>query len=697
MVARMPSNDGLSRRVDALLDLLAAASLDTIDNSVLDREHARCTQEMKQTTQPELPHGPQAWDRHIDKMVRQLRDAVKDTPERTPPEESTDPYHYPNHQNQHQNQNTLTRYQQNSYRNNPQRHAQTRTPTQSYAPQTQPQPNIHPDDDDDRRQYLEREFSSTSYPKIGPGYSDSISVVSELTIPTVVPGRNVPDEEDYSRPPPSIGMTLEFCTKPSRSSSRDHYHSSASRATTNTTSTTMPTVDPNKPKARSKTASYSNAQSSRRPADVRPPPQHVTAPIDAAQRRRQSHQATMAHLGERPGGSGGSAGTASTSSLTRSYGTTTPYLTVPQIKNEMTVNDFPSLNESPNFFAQDDDDAEGNGRRSLLRKPDKYARAVPTASSRMLLSNQNSSKAKKPTKYGIMSGRRKSSTDQDEGITSTAATATAAIAASQGNKNIDLDGVLSTMGQDIDFIFRELTALEEDGMVPIKKMPEAGFSESNIGATAKIKNTLGSVEKYLRKDGTTGSTNGNTSTAGFQEVNGGWPSAIAAQKAKREKADPLLIDEDGFIISADPNDNPFGDPFAMQPMETSKQEFGFDADFFHSSLKDTKPKNTSRTKTSRRSSEVASSSTTKKKSSSSSKGSKSSSSKGPDKESRIDAVELATKKKIDMLRQLVAERVGEETRGGSKQSLDTKLDFVEAETMKQIARLRDRMGENKHM
>ena len=78
----------------------------------------------------------------------------------------------------------------------------------------------------------------------------------------------------------------------------------------------------------------------------------------------------------------------------------------------------------------------------------------------------------------------------------------------------------------------------------------------------------------------------------------------------------------------------------------------------------------------------------------SSKGGKSSS-KGPDKESRIDAVELATKKKIYMLRQLVAERAGEETRGGSKQVLDNKLDFVETETMKQIARLRDKMGESK--
>eukprot|EP00529_Nitzschia_sp_RCC80_P000035 CAMPEP_0113506208 /NCGR_PEP_ID=MMETSP0014_2-20120614/35777_1 /TAXON_ID=2857 /ORGANISM="Nitzschia sp." /LENGTH=553 /DNA_ID=CAMNT_0000401671 /DNA_START=284 /DNA_END=1945 /DNA_ORIENTATION=- /assembly_acc=CAM_ASM_000159 len=59
------------------------------------------------------------------------------------------------------------------------------------------------DDDDD------------NYPKIGPGYSDDISVVSDMTTPTVMTKQNVADEEQYAEvnggpgalPPAHIGMT----------------------------------------------------------------------------------------------------------------------------------------------------------------------------------------------------------------------------------------------------------------------------------------------------------------------------------------------------------------------------------------------------------------------------------------------------------------------------------------------------------
>jgi hypothetical protein len=66
------------------------------------------------------------------------------------------------------------------------------------------------------------------------------------------------------------------------------------------------------------------------------------------------------------------------------------------------------------------------------------------------------------------------------------------------------------------------------------------------------------------------------------------------------------------------------------------------------------------------------------------------------KESRIDAVEMATKKRIEMLRKLVEYRARTVTSSdsGSRDELQ-KLDFVEAETMKQIARLRDRLGESR--
>ena len=549
----MPAKDGLSRRVDALLDLLAAASMDTMDNQFLEREYSRCTMEMKKPTNPELPDSPQAWDKHIDKMIRQLRDAVRDTPENQQPEEpESEPLE-----------------RQGSYRRG---NGMTPPARDSYEYEPEELPEIP---QEDRRQYLEREFSSTSYPKIGPGYSDSISVCSELTIPTVVAGMDVPEEEDYSRPspilPPGIGMTLEFSNKPSRSSKGD----SQRRA--------PPPVEQPKPKSRNKTASYSNAQSARRltATDLRAPSLRIAArppPLDAAQRRRQSHQATMAHLGEKP-------------SALPAVGN--PRAFVPTIKpaTGMTVNDFPSLNESPNFFAPDEDDDAANGRRSLLRKPDKFSRDTPTASSRMLLSNQTT-KSKKATKYGGIIGRRRSSTDEggETAISAKAPTAST-------DKNFNLDGVLSTMGQDIDSIFRELTA--QDELAPVKKhlpeiirkqLPEIKKQLPDVSTAVKSKG-------IARKDGITGS--------GFKEMGGGWPSMDALPLKPAAKKDPLLIDEDGFIITAD-NSNPFGDPFAMQPMEPKRND-PFDTGFFPSTGRTPttgKPKTSSKTKTSRRSSEV---------------------------------------------------------------------------------------------
>ena len=550
----MPVKDGLSRRVDALLDLLVAASMDTMDNQFLEREYSRCTLEMKKPTHPELPDSPQAWDKHIDKMIRQLREAVRDTPENQQPEEpEPEPLE------------RQTSYGRRGF-------GVTPPARDSYEYEPEELPEIP---QEDRRQYLEREFSSTSYPKIGPGYSDSISVCSELTIPTVVTGTDVPEEEDYSRPSPGIGMTLEFSSKSSRSSKGD----SQRRA--------PPPVEQPKPKSRNKTASYSNAQSARRltATDLRAPSQRIVAPpppppLDAAQRRRQSHQATMAHLGEKP-------------SALPAVGNPRAFVPTMKPATGMTVNDFPSLNESPNFFAPDEDEDVAHGRRSLLRKPDKFSRDTPTASSRMLLSNQTT-KSKKATKYGGIIGRRRSSTD-DGGETAIAAKA----AAASTDKNFNLDGVLSTMGQDIDSIFRELTAQEE--LAPIKKqlpdvkkqLPDAKKQLPDVATVAKSKG-------IARKDGIIGAS------SGFKDMDGGWPSMDAVPTKPAAKKDPLLIDEDGFIITADPNANPFGDPFAMQPME-SKGNDPFDTGFFPSAARATssnKPKPSSRTKTSRRSSEV---------------------------------------------------------------------------------------------
>jgi hypothetical protein len=633
MVAKMPVKDGLSRRVDALLDLLVAASMDTMDNQFLELEYSRCTLEMKKPTHPELPDSPQAWDKHIDKMIRQLREAVRDTPEKQQPEE---PEPEP-----------LER--QSSYGRRGIGVAPPARDSYEYEPEELPEiPQ-----EDRRRKRPERERSSASYPKIGPGYSDSISVCSDLTIPTVVDDMDVPEEEDYSRPSPGIGMALEFSSKPSRSSKGDRQRRAP------------PPVEQPKPKSRNKTASYSNAQSANRltATDLRAPSQRVTAPLppprpplDVAQRRRESHQATMAQLGERP-------------SVLPAAGN--PRASVPAIKpgKSMPANYFPSLNELPNSSSPDKGYDVADGRRSLLDKPDKFSRDTPTASSRILLSNQTT-KSKKATKYGGVISRRLSSTEAVGEITGELA----AEAAKSTENNVGLDGVFSTIGQNIDFLFSKSTTLKENQTVPVKMQPGTGFSETNNGATAKIKYTSGSVdEQHLgSKDG-----------IGF---GGGWPS-IDSQKADKH-AGLLVIDEDGFIVATDPNENPFGDPFAMQPREKPETDFGFETSFFNSS-RDTKPVSVPRntTKASHGISEAGTIPTKKK------GGDKVSNSlsKGADKQSRIDAVEMATKKKIDKLRQLVAARAGEGDSGGSKNALDNKLDFVEEETMKQISWLRDQI------
>ena len=75
---------------------------------------------------------------------------------------------------------------------------------------------------------------------------------------------------------------------------------------------------------------------------------------------------------------------------------------------------------------------------------------------------------------------------------------------------------------------------------------------------------------------------------------------------------------------------------------------------------------------------------------------------GDDDLSKIDAVEEATRKRIEVLRRVVAEKAVQlsaaESKGGQggahhhleDDELTTKLDFVEEETMKQISRLRKR-------
>jgi hypothetical protein len=399
------------------------------------------------------------------------------------------------------------------------------------------------------------------------------------------------------------------------------------------------------------------------------------------------------------------------------------------VQKEMSVSNFAPLNQNwsdvappspiPHNSTTDGGGGGGGGggsgsnvRRSLLRKSNDYSTSV-SASSRMLLSDRKKSK-NKTTKYGGLmkkaaagsnhNGHRGSSMSyqNNNNNTSTGNTAT---------EQIDLDGVLSTMGQDIDFIFRELNALEAEGidMSPTTSPNapggriglKANHISSNLGATAKIKNTLGSVARSLaRKEE-------------YKSLKSGWPSSLEppatpvppskGSSMAKKKDDPLLIDEDGFIISPDPGADSFGDPFSTSNKSPTAQDFdsAFDKDAspFFSPISPTG--STSRRKASGRSTSGSSGRSPKgvlppppsdvprrtnadTRNMSSSKGRSTS----RNREERIDEVEVATKKKIDMLRKLAAERMPDD-------HLVNKLDFVEAETMKQIARLRNRLGESR--
>ena len=340
------SDDGLVRRVEALLDLLNVAGVDTVDNSILDREVQRFNAEIKRVAGI-LPEEPQAWDKQVDRLVRQLRESLRDTPERDALEQET-------------------KHLEGSYSRSISGVSPRRSPPPQPQPQP-PQPAPSQQEEEDRRQYLEREFSSTSYPKIGPGYSDTISVVSELTIPTVVPGA-VPPEEDYGPP-----IVIDF------------------------------------------SSNKSDAKKDRRTAtnQLRPPSRRVvTRSGGAAAQRRQSYQATMAHLE--------ASGTINNSNPKHHQQIQQPpQHAIPASSVQMTVNDFPSLNESSNFFEETaKPKRRENGRRSLLRKSNKYAAAVETASSRMLL-RQNSVKSNpKSTKYSRRAQQQQQPARQNSSIES---------------------------------------------------------------------------------------------------------------------------------------------------------------------------------------------------------------------------------------------------------------------------------------
>ena len=287
---------------------------------------------------------------------------------------------------------------------------------------------------------------------------------------------------------------------------------------------------------------------------------------------------------------------------------------------------------------------------------------------------------------------------------------------------------MSTMGQDIDYIFRELSTFEgqqtkqgvEGNDLPANPSPIIGGSDStdsdeqSLIATAKIKYTLGQLSSTLKQE--------------------------EKRSRSSSNADPLLIDEDGFLIEKGIQPSPedaFGtSSFANQPTK-DKNRRSKPSELLAAKRKELQGYQSQqklRQKSLRRMSrgvkpdderdnqtfaptEVEADVRNRVMALAAGKPSKNDNvgfvpnegnisaindDEDDDDLSKIDAVEEATKKRIEVLRRVVAEKAVQlsaaESKGGrggahhhlEDDELTTKLDFVEEETMKQISRLRKR-------
>mmetsp|Transcript_32443 Transcript_32443/g.95620 ORF Transcript_32443/g.95620 Transcript_32443/m.95620 type:complete len:873 (+) Transcript_32443:135-2753(+) len=307
--------------------------------------------------------------------------------------------------------------------------------------------------------------------------------------------------------------------------------------------------------------------------------------------------------------------------------------------------------------------------------------------------------------------------------------------------NLDVDNLMSTMGQDIDYIFRELSTFEgqekeakqnaEGTDLPANPSPRMDGSDSDsddqsLIATAKIKYTLGQLSSTLKQD--------------------------EKRSRSSSNADPLLIDEDGFLVpeaGTKPSpDDAFGPPAFGGRSKDGKNHKSKRSELLaakrrellgyqdqqklrQNSMRKTRGANVDDNQTiatteveadvrnkvmALAAGKTAGTHGVGKNDDESSvgmipsgvpdldKGERNFSTINYDDDddiSKIDAVEAATKKRIEMLRRVVAEKAvqlsaadNKAGRGGSNHpeddELTTKLDFVEQETMKQISRLRKR-------
>ena len=221
-------------------------------------------------------------------------------------------------------------------------------------------------DANNRRQTLEREESTTSYPIIGEGYSDTISIVSDITNPTVMPGQQgILHSDEYDNGPPlQIGFSI----------------------------TTKPKKKLRRPSLESPVEPHEENSIPKKPNNIPDIPPRPAAPTisksggGAAAKRRQNYQLAMAQLEASSGGGGRGSG---------AVGVVAP----PPVRN-ITATDLV-------------------GKRSLLRKSSDYAASVSvTAESfrKLSLAKKEESANEKQATLGTRSGGGEAMTTGNDGF-----------------------------------------------------------------------------------------------------------------------------------------------------------------------------------------------------------------------------------------------------------------------------------------
>jgi hypothetical protein len=201
----------VNERLNGLVNLLSAVGIDGVDPNALVQEQQKLADAKKNTGKSGGDSTPStafsSTDTQILEIIRKLQQAQADSPEILAALKSPELRAL-----------ASLAAQKQVVAPPPARKQKQAEPAKKKTPKPKPPPTLDEVMDDD-----------DNYPKIGPGYSDDISVVSDMTTPTVMTSQPIAEEEYYkditdsdggnlppmhiggpaqpSRPPMSIGTT----------------------------------------------------------------------------------------------------------------------------------------------------------------------------------------------------------------------------------------------------------------------------------------------------------------------------------------------------------------------------------------------------------------------------------------------------------------------------------------------------------